>query len=37
MRDFEAICERMKANGMKLPSDREIFRLSGAKQAMWAS
>ena len=37
MRDFEAICESMKAHGMKLPSDREILRLSEAKQAMWAS
>ena len=30
MRDFEVICERMKANGMMLPSDREILRLSDA-------
>lgn len=37
MRDFEAICESMKAHGMKLPSDREILRLSDAKQAMRAS
>lgn len=37
MRDFEEICERMRANGMKLPSDREMLRLTDAKRCMWAS
>ena len=37
MSNFKAICESMKAHGMKLPSDREILRLMGAKQAIWTS
>lgn len=37
MSNFEAICESMKAHGMKLPSEREILRLRGARHAMWAS
>lgn len=37
MSGFETICERMRANGMKLPSDREILRLTDAKRYLWAS
>lgn len=37
MSNFEAICESMKAHGMKLPSEREMLNVKGARQAIWAS